>query len=201
MPCILLSVCSSVVRTKIWESISDFPTLNYYNSKKPFSKIKIGNIAKTWRLSLSKGLGCRRTGKILENPSKMSSVWRWWVCGAACAALAVAGIRFRLRRIWGRAAPGAPNSLRGKTVLITGAASGLGLAAATELVTRGARVILACRDIDKGRSAVTDIRKGYPLGGELVCISLGLRYSCMLGDWDSFVISIMGFFIFHQYWI
>lgn len=114
--------------------------------------------------------------QICKNAKKMSNVWRWWVCGAACAALAVAGIRLRMRRVWGRAAPGAPNSMRGKTVLITGAASGLGLAAATELVSRGARIILACRDLDKGRSVVTDIRKRYPSGGELVC---GYDFKCI----------------------
>lgn len=58
--------------------------------------------------------------------------------------------------------------LRGKTFIVTGANSGIGLETAKALVRRKARVILACRDIAKGQKAVTEIRNEQLNGGELV---------------------------------
>lgn len=43
--------------------------------------------------------------------------------------------------------------LSGRTYLITGANSGLGYAATDQLATRGARVIMVCRDLERGTSA------------------------------------------------
>jgi len=46
-----------------------------------------------------------------------------------------------------------------KTVLITGATSGIGRGAALELASRGARLVLPVRNMDKGRALAEDIRK------------------------------------------
>jgi NAD(P)-dependent dehydrogenase (short-subunit alcohol dehydrogenase family) len=55
--------------------------------------------------------------------------------------------------------------LSGRTAVVTGASSGIGLVTARELAGAGARVVLAVRDLDKGRSVAagiagrTDVRR------------------------------------------
>ncbi len=50
----------------------------------------------------------------------------------------------------------------GRLAVITGANSGLGLVTAREIARAGAQVVLACRNLDKGREAVDQITAAVP---------------------------------------
>jgi short-subunit dehydrogenase len=60
------------------------------------------------------------------------------------------------------------NNISGRTIAITGAARGIGLATARALLKRGARVVIGDRDVDALSSAMTDLQRfgsasGHPL--------------------------------------
>jgi NAD(P)-dependent dehydrogenase (short-subunit alcohol dehydrogenase family) len=62
--------------------------------------------------------------------------------------------------------------LSGRTAVVTGANSGIGFQASRQLAAHGARVVLACRDVDAGKAAAAAIR-----GGEVRVARLDLASS------------------------
>lgn len=66
----------------------------------------------------------------------------------------------------------------GRTAIVTGANTGLGLETARMLALKGARVVLACRNLDKGKAALARIESEQPRGS----VSLA---ELDLGDLDS----------------
>lgn len=64
----------------------------------------------------------------------------------------------------------------GRTVVVTGANSGIGLEATRVLADRGATVVMACRSVDRGESAAEEIRSdlGPTAEGTLVVAELDL---------------------------
>lgn len=63
--------------------------------------------------------------------------------------------------------------LSGRSALVTGANSGLGLHTALGLAAKGARVLLACRDAARGQAALERVRAAGPgVAAELVALDL-----------------------------
>ncbi|MCB9665641.1 MAG: SDR family oxidoreductase [Alphaproteobacteria bacterium] len=53
----------------------------------------------------------------------------------------------------------------GRVAVVTGANSGLGLETVRALASKGAHVVLACRDLAKGQEAVAEVRREAPTAG------------------------------------
>jgi NAD(P)-dependent dehydrogenase (short-subunit alcohol dehydrogenase family) len=64
--------------------------------------------------------------------------------------------------------------MEGKIVVLTGASSGIGKQTALELAKRGARVVMACRNVEKGEAARAEIEAAAGGRGELEVRKLDL---------------------------
>merc|ERR1719336_643189 len=82
------------------------------------------------------------------------------VIGGILACLLGLGLLLFLIRLWMQG-PKCRSSKRldGKTVVITGANTGIGKICALEMSRRGAKVVLLCRSTDRGKAAAEEIRK------------------------------------------
>ncbi|XP_050738272.1 retinol dehydrogenase 13-like [Eriocheir sinensis] len=88
------------------------------------------------------------------------------VTAAAVLAGAVVCLRLWYRSTAGRCKSTA--SMEGKTVLITGATAGIGKETARDLLRRGARVIIACRNLEKGARVAGELFADARGAGEVV---------------------------------
>lgn len=70
--------------------------------------------------------------------------------------------------------PGVQGSLKGRTALVTGANTGIGLVTARELARAGARVWIACRNQGKAEAAMQEIRQAVPAADlQFLALDLG----------------------------
>jgi NAD(P)-dependent dehydrogenase (short-subunit alcohol dehydrogenase family) len=61
----------------------------------------------------------------------------------------------------------------GKTFFVTGANTGIGFEAAKVFAGKGARVLLGCRNIEKGKAALARIAEAHP-GANVEMVELDL---------------------------
>ena len=96
--------------------------------------------------------------------NKMTHYISLWAEAGIFFAAGLVALRYINSRSWGRWKYN--DSLRGKVVVITGANSGIGKSLSSQLASKGAKVIMACRDDQLALTAINNIRKSV-VNGEL----------------------------------
>ncbi len=81
----------------------------------------------------------------------------------------------------------------GRTVIVTGATSGLGLVTSSALTAAGARVIMTARDLDRGRSALARVTAAAGPGAELRLLDLADLSSVrsFVADWGGQPVDVL----------
>ncbi|KAG0713258.1 Retinol dehydrogenase 12 [Chionoecetes opilio] len=83
-------------------------------------------------------------------------------------AVVVVGVSLRLWYTYTSGRCTSTRSMAGKTVIITGGTAGIGKETARDLYRRGARVIIACRNLDKGHKVAGELVVNKGGDGEVV---------------------------------
>ncbi|XP_076035430.1 retinol dehydrogenase 12-like [Oratosquilla oratoria] len=102
----------------------------------------------------------------------MAGIWSvlLYVFGVLVGLFGILIITARTYIYWGFRECNSKASMKGKVVLVTGASAGLGKEVARDLAQRGARVIMACRNLAKANKVAEEIRKST--GSDLVEVQL-----------------------------
>jgi NAD(P)-dependent dehydrogenase (short-subunit alcohol dehydrogenase family) len=66
-------------------------------------------------------------------------------------------------------------SMSGKTVVVTGASSGIGYETTRELAKRGARVLMVVRNRERGQAAIDRIVASHPMRSSTSCSPICTR--------------------------
>ena len=96
----------------------------------------------------------------MANPIYANALVSVYALKVAVPILAIVGSSlYFLKNYFGGCVCDSKATLNGKTVIITGANTGIGLETAVDMAQRGARVILACRSPEKGKAAVQAVKE------------------------------------------